>query len=427
MTKPGSTVMCQHGDPASERSSVAQNAQTQRRDPSVNLITDFEAASHLRDAWDGLVEEVHGDIYFTYDWCRIWWRHYGQGRQLRVFLFHAGPELVGIVPLVIERLWVGPLPIRLARLLGMDSTLAVLHPPVRAEHAVAILRTVIERSFREFACDAVSFARLSGEFTTPEDLRRACGECGLGACIVTDRAISTHTVFHLPASFDEYLGGLSKSERGNYRRDERRLAECGPISARQVRAPDEIDAAFDRFAALHAEQWRQVGKLGHFRDWPRSLEFTRDLLRAFSLCGRGEIAEIAVGGVTVAMELNLRLGDTSYWRLPARSTDPEWEKRGIGRVALVRQIESLIAEGVRRIEAGSGHYLYKLRLGGVEYPLQSLLLARNHCWPRLKARVLGAYADVLNLAYYRIWFCRLAPRLPLPRRPLWKSWIRTRL
>jgi CelD/BcsL family acetyltransferase involved in cellulose biosynthesis len=391
------------------------------------VAASFDELVQMRDAWDGLVEAVRGDVYFTYDWCRIWWRHYGQGRQLRVFLFHAGSELVGIVPLVVERLWVGPLSIRLARLLGTDCTPVVLHPPVRPEHAVTAFHTVIERSLHEFACDTVSFARLSGEFTTPEDLRRACGAGEPEARIVLDRAVTTHTVFSLPASFDAYLAGLSRNERGTFRREERRLAECGPITLRHHRAPDDIDAAFDRLAALHAEQWRQEGKLGHFQDWPRSSEFTRGLLQTFSACGRAEIAEIAVGEVTVAMQLNLRFGDGACWRLAARSTDPDWEQRGIGRVALVKQIESAITEGIGRIEAGSGHYPYKLRLGGVEYPLQSLLIAPNRWWPRLKTRILGAYADVLNLAYYRIWFCRLAPRLPLPRRPLWNSWIRTRL
>lgn len=391
------------------------------------IETSHEPLAAMRAQWDALVEATNSGIYFTYDWCRIWWRHYAHGRELRVFLFHAGSQLVGIVPLAIERLWLGPLPIRLARLLGSDWTLAVLHPPVMPEHAVGAYRTVIERSLGEFACDAISFANLSGEFTTREDVRRACHNGGPSISIIRDRSLFVHTVFHLPSDFDEYLSGLSKRERQHYRRDERHLVEHGPIRARQVRAPDEIDSAFDRFVALHAEQWRQVGKLGHFQDWPRSLEFTRDLLGTLSPCGRAEIDEICVGGATVAMELCFRFGDTVHRRLPARKTNPEWEERGLGRVALVRHIEALIAEGITRIEAGSGHYPYKLRLGGVEHPLQSLLLAQNRWWPRLKARILSAYADIVNLVYYRIWFCRLAPHLPLPRRPLWKSWIRTRL
>ncbi len=391
------------------------------------IETSFEPLAAMRDQWDELVEKAHGDIYFTYDWCRIYWRHYAHGRQLRIFLFHTGSQFVGLVPMVIERLWLGPLPIRLARLLGSDWTLAVLHPPVLEEHAAAIYRTVIDDALRHFGCDAVSFARLSGEFTVSEAVRGVCDGTTTNAAVVRDQAITTHTVFHLPTSFDQYLHGLSKSERGNYRRDERRLAECGPITVRHSRAPGEIDAAFERFASLHEDQWRQVGMLGHFRDWPKSSEFTRDLLQTVSARGQAEIIEMRVHEVAVAMEFTLRFGETSCWRLPARKMDPEWEKRGLGRVALVRQIESAIGSGITRIEAGSGHYPYKVRLGGVEHPLHALLVARNHWWPRLKARLLAAYADVLNLLYYRIWFCRLAPRLPLARRPLWKSWIRTRI
>lgn len=391
------------------------------------IETSLELLGAMREQWDELVEAARGDIYFTYDWCRTYWRHYSHGRQLRIFLFHDGRELVGIVPLVLERLWLGPLPIRLARLLGSDWTPAVLHPPIIPEHAVSAYRTVIERSLGEFGCDGASFARLSGEFTTLEAIRDACSGSDTSAMVVRDRVMTMHTVFHLPTSFDEHVGSLSKSERGNYRRDERRLAECGPITVRHNRAPDELDAAFDRFAALHANQWRQLGMLGHFRDWPKASEFTRDLLQTVSARGQAEIIEVRVRDLGVAMEFTLRFGDTSYWRLPARKMDPDWEKRGLGRVALVRQIESAIASGIRRIEAGSGHYPYKLRLGGTEYPLHSILVARNHWWSRFKARLLAARADVLNLLYYRLWFCRLAPRLPLPRRPLWKSWIRTRV
>lgn len=387
----------------------------------------LESLAAMRDQWDELVEATHGDIYFTYDWCRIYWRHYAHGRQLRILLFYDGRALVGIVPLVIERLWVGPLPIRLARLLGSDWTPAVLNPPVLRDYAVAVYRTVIEHSFRICGCDAISFARLSGEWSSADDIRRAAHEAGPQVHIVRDQSKTVHTILHLPATFDAYLAGLSKNERKHYRQGERCLREYGPVTLRCHRKPGEIDTAYGDFVAMHEQQWRPLGKLGHFGDWPQSLGFTRDLLRALAVLGRAEVAAVSVGDVTVAMEITLRCGNTSYWRLPARKTEPHWEKCGIGRVARIRQIEALTATSVARIELGQGRYPHKLRLGGVEYPLHSILVARNSWWPRLKTRLLAACADLLNLLYYRIWFCRLAPRLPLPRRPLWKSWIRTRV
>jgi len=398
-------------------------------EPSLSwrIETSLEPLAAMRDEWDTFVGAAHGDIYFTYDWCRIYWQHYAHGRQLRVFLFYAGSELVGIVPIVVERLWVGPVPIRLARLLGSDWTPAVLNPPILPAHAAQVYRTVVEHALRDFECETVSFARLSGEFTAAADLRQACHELHMEAHLACDRPRTVHSILHLPPSFDAYLAGLSKNERKEYRQGERRLMEYGPVTLRCHRKPSEIDAAYRDFVALHAQQWRRLGKLGHFGDWPQSLEFTRDLLHALAVRGRAEVVAVSVGNVTVAMELTLRFGNTSYWRLPARKTEPHWETCGIGRVARIKQIEALIGEGVVRIELGQGHYPHKLSLGAVQYPLYSILVARNHWWPRLKTRLLAAYADLLNLLYYRIWFCRLAPRLPLPRRPLWKSWIRTRV
>jgi hypothetical protein len=35
-----------------------------------------------------------------------------------------------------------------------------------------------------------------------------------------------------------------------------------------------------------------------------------------------------------------------------------------------------------------------------------------------------AYADLLHLAFYRLWFLRVAPRAKFLRTALWRSWIR---
>lgn len=394
---------------------------------SCEIATAFEQVSCPREEWDTFVEAAHGGVYFTYDYCRIWWKYYGRGRDLRIFLFRVEGQLVGIVPVVVGRLSVGPLSLRLAKLLGSDSTLAVLHPPVKSEHATVVYQTVISKALHEFRCDVISFSMLSGERDAAESIRCACDALGPRIRILRDRAFAVHTVFHLPVTFDEYLASLSRSERGNYRRCERRLSECGTIVVRQHETPEQVDAAFDRFVALHERQWHQVRKLGHFGDWPESRTFTHELLRVCAALGRAQIEEMAVGQTTVGMEISLFFGDTCHRRLPARCCMQEWERRGIGRVALVRQVRDLIAQGTRRIEAGSGHYPYKLNLGGVEYCLHSLLIVRNRRWVCVKARALAWYADLLNCAYYGLWFSRLASRLPFPRRPLWKSWIRTRI
>ena len=84
-------------------------------------------------------------------------------------------------------------------------------------------------------------------------------------------------------------------------------------------------------------------------------------------------------------------------------------------------------ENVRSIEAGPGHYEYKVKHGATEYPLRRLVVCRNRSVCRLKTSALIVWSEVLHFFYYRIWFIKIAPRLGLHPRPLWRAWIRTRL
>jgi CelD/BcsL family acetyltransferase involved in cellulose biosynthesis len=183
---------------------------------------------------------------------------------------------------------------------------------------------------------------------------------------------------------------------------------------------------FLHFAALHKQQWNAIGMAGHFDDWPGSFQFNRDLVEALGRRGQARIFELAVNGEIVSLQFGFRLGDCFFWRLPARQTGKVWDRFGIGRVALIRMVEALIGEGVRLIEAGPGHYDYKIKQGGQELPLKRLILYRNKARSRLMTRAFVLFSDLSHLFYYRLWFQRCAPLLHMPRRPLLRAWIRSR-
>jgi CelD/BcsL family acetyltransferase involved in cellulose biosynthesis len=385
--------------------------------------TDLAAMAAMREEWDALVGEAGGDIYFTYDWCRTWWRYYGRGRQLSILSFRQDNKLVGLVPLLVERLWMGPVPIRLAKMLGSDFTTVVLSPPVLPDCAVDIYTIVLETMLGQGRCEAAWFGPLAGNQPHRQALRQACGP---QVQIVRDRDIGVHTIFQLPETFEQYLAGLDKSQRGNYRRDQRNLEKLHPLRLDTIEDVTQIQPEFDRFVALHQAQWTPQGMLGHFGDWPDAIAFNRDLARTMAAQGRLRLERLTAGQEPVAYDYSFRLGPRLFWRLPARRTGEPWDRLGLGRVCLVARIQAAIAAGIRQIEGGGGHYDYKVRLGATEYPLGSMLIS-NKGLAGLKAKMLCRRADLLNFAYYRAWFSRIAPRLPLPRRPLWRMWIRSHL
>jgi len=394
---------------------------------SCEVFTSFELLEGIQKEWDSFVESVKGDIYLTYDWCRIWWEHYGAGRSLHVFVFRIGANLVGLVPFFIERIWLGPIWLRIAKITGADFTICMVNPPVRPEYAEEIFGQIIEYLTCNLNCDAIWFGPVSGVHESIDEFRKACKTLSRSATIIRDTVLSPYTTFTLPNTFKEYLQSLGKLQRSNYKRNINLLHKSFKVNVDVISDELQATAEFGKFIQMHAQQWQAEGKLGHFRDWPLGEEFNTAVAHAQAQRGRLRLVRLFTDNRVASYYLAYMFGDCYYWRLPARLVGPEWDHYALGRIGLTKMIEVAISEHVRRIEAGAGHYDYKIKLGGVERQLYSILVVKNRLTTRLRACLFCKAADLLHLLYYRIWFGRLAHKLPFRRRPLWKIWIRSHL
>lgn len=378
----------------------------------------------IRDEWDTFVERSGSDIYFTVDWLQAWWEHYGRGRTFVGIVVRDADRIVAALPFSVERLWAGPVPVRLARFVGADSTLPVFVPAIGKGLEEPVLRAALDTLLGESGCDAVSLSPLSDESPVAAAAERVAAAGALP--LVRSDSRGPHTVFRFQGSFDDYLAGISKSQRKDYGRFLRRLQKEREIGYRTV-SGDEAVAYFDTFLELHETHWRQEGKLGHFGDWPGSEGFNRDLIGRMAKSGRARFYEIAGDGEVLSIEYGFVLGERCYWRLPARDRDPELEKVRLGRLSLAEMFRVAIEDGQTMVEGGPGHYEYKLKMGAEEHELRRVVIARRSASSRWRAALLLRWADLLHLVYYRGWFLKLAPRLGRSGRPLWRPWIRSRV
>lgn len=398
-------------------------AMTAKQDLSTTWIDRPEQLWTLRDEWQDLAARTGAEVYMRPAWMRVWWDHFGVGRKLACLVMRDGGRLAGLLPFCIERIWCGPVPLRIARLAGTDPHCMVFQLPVEPDVAEPALRHAVAHLTRRLGCHAVSFTPVS-DLAVHLPLLRAMGRDMPGLAL-HEAPEGGHAIFDLPGDFGAWLGNLSKKRRNQFPRDLRNLRDRYAMEGATV-TPD--GDAFAAFAAFHDRQWQAQDRGGHFTDWPGSLAFYRDLadhlteeppIRLFDLAGRAG---------PLATQFALVTDRTAHWRLPARTLDPEAERLSIGKVGLILMIEALIAAGITRIEAGRGDYDYKLSYGGRSVPVQRLLI---HPVARAgRVRLMLAWADLLHLVYYRIWFLRLAPRMRrwFDRRPrsLWRPWIRTR-
>jgi hypothetical protein len=362
--------------------------------------------------------------------AEVWWRHYGRG-ALRILCFWTTPQpghprcLVGVLPMFVDDIRIGPVRIRTASLVGSLSTITVTSPPVEPDYAESVYGIAAKHMFNVEHCDAVHFGPVQGDGDAAEHLRGICGAPAPG-WTASERASGVCTRFDLPDSFEAYLASLGKMERSNLRRNMNKLARMPGHRARVITEPDEAQSAFEEFARMHTEQWRAEGRSGHFGDWPGSLDFARELVRTLSPMGRVAFVSLEVHGETACSYWCLLFGDRCYWRLPARRVGDRWDQLALGRVGLVTMLREMIDRGICCVDGGPGHYDYKLSHGGTEHRLTSFLFVRESRGSRLKTRAFRSFADALHYVYYRAWRLKVAPAIGVRSGPLNQWWIRTR-
>ena len=379
------------------------------------------------DRWQDLADRTEAEIFLSPRWLMAWWPELGRGRKLVALVAETEGRLVGLLPFMIDRLWIGPLSFRIGRFAATDPNCMVLTLPVEPACVAAMIEAACIGLLNREGCTAVSLTPVSNQARVlPElhDLARNRPDL-----VLTEMPQGTHCVFTLPATFQDYLATqVTGKRRGQFRRELAGLRETFDL---QNRSFTPTGPEFDDFVAFHNVQWQAVGKGGHFSDWPRAHETYRALapltdasrgLRFFSQSGNEG---------PLATQLCFMSGHTCHWRLPARTLDARADKMGIGKASLMLMIEDLIAAGVTQIEAGRGEYDYKTQHGGKDIPVHRILLSRNTRLCRLKLGLLLVWSDAVDYFYYRVWFKKIAPvlrkKVGLPARPLWRHWIGSRV
>ena len=380
----------------------------------------------LAQEWDALVTRTDAVIFLSPRWLFAWWPILGAGRPLTALIARRNGSLVGILPFMIDTVWVGPIPLRVARWAATDPNCMVLTLPIDPGLAAPLLARACADLLDTKGCSAVCLTPVSDRATFLPDLRQLATQPDL---IVTDEPQGSHVMFDLPASFDDYTASqLTNKRRGQLRREMTALtAEYAMTDHSFIPTPTQ----FDDFVTFHNLQWQAQNKGGHFSDWPDSAAVYRAMI-PHSAPDHGLIfyAQTGTSGA-LATQLCLTSGRTSHWRLPARTLDPRADKLSIGKIGMILMIQALIAQGVTSIEGGRGEYDYKTAHGGQNIPVHRILISRPGAIARLKLRLLRGWSDILDFAYYRVWFKKLSPvirqKTGLPARPLWRIWIRSRL
>ena len=381
-----------------------------------NSFTDLE---HIKEEWDKLVLECNSTIYMTFDWCKIWWKFYGSKNELLIFHFYDDDKIIGILPVYFEKIFFGPVSLKVCRLIGSNIPPKIFNPPVSATHKIQVLEHFLKIISNK--CDIVSIGPVSENYLSDEDQKKLNDKSLFSHC--SKEFYDDHMFIKLPDNFNKYLESISSREKSAYKKNIKRLNRDFKLDVDIIKSFDEM--AFKTFQGMHYNQWIKKGMLGHFKSWPFSTDFHLALAQKQAEFARYLLIKISKNQEAIFIGYGYIFNNTFYFQLFARSVSPEDEKYSIGTIGHCIIAEFLINNKGKMIELGPGLFDYKINLGAKSEKAWVYKFIANRKSSLFKHKIVMLEKKFVNIIYHKFWYRRVQPLLPaFLKQPLSKHWVR---
>ncbi|MGH2811050.1 MAG: GNAT family N-acetyltransferase, partial [Actinomycetota bacterium] len=195
--------------------------------------------------WQTLLErDPHPHIFATPQWGRLWWDHFGEGKELRTLLFADG-EAAALASLVLDTTGEG----RRLRFNGGDDLTDYMGPLVASEAVVKdVADSLLGSLLEDRDWDFFDAKCLPVPFHFAEWMVEAADRMDLVFKVRMDEMTA---VLPLPGDYRDYLGALPGKKRHELRRKLRRFHEKAPAAQVRSAGDETIEEDLQAFVDMH--------------------------------------------------------------------------------------------------------------------------------------------------------------------------------
>ena len=313
----------------------------------------FAGFAEAKGVWKELAARSR-NIFATWEWASIWWRHFGREATLRIVACRSpNGEIDALLPLYVT----GGSGSRTLRFVG-DGPGDQLGPVCAPQDTVPAARAL-----RQVLREDPPWDLFVGEHLPADQGWSAL----LGAGNATREA--SPVVDIETADWDEFLAGHSSGFRQQVRRKERRLERDHALGYRLANDRDRLDEDFELLCRLHERRWGDVSDA--FSEERRP--FLRDFVHAALERGWLRLWILELDGQAAAAWLGFRFGDVeSYYQL---GRDPGLEHLSVGSVLIAHTLREAITDGMSEYRFLRGGEAFKFRWATRDPGVETLTLA----------------------------------------------------
>lgn len=343
----------------------------------IEVVNRREDLAGLAPQWDRLAQmDRRNGFCRTPAWCLSWLEHIRPDAEPFVIAVRdAGGALVGLAPLC--KLTYRDHGFRLTAISPIGREVVsgdFLDFPALPESRADALNLILEHLWEARSAWELL---VCGEVLEGGDLHLAVEAFASRAALPLRRQEDrTCPYIELPATYDEYLRGLSQKMRYEVRHDSRELLEKAGGHVEVHTGPEEICAHLDVLIRLHLAHWQRANEPGTMgrEGFDRFLKSVASSLPAGAGC---RLYLLHHQKQPAAALLAFCSGDNMMFYQTGWDPDSPVARLSPGMVLVARSIRDAIESGFRYFDFMRGDETYKLRLTRQSRRTTTLLLARS--------------------------------------------------
>jgi CelD/BcsL family acetyltransferase involved in cellulose biosynthesis len=312
----------------------------------INKYSDFIA---LKDVWNKLLLSCDHSVFSTWEWLSVWWKHFNNGKKLKILLIEEGNEIIAIAPMMFN----------------VHSNFGF------KRGAIEFLGTpesdycnfLITKEYKQCQKLLLSYLKESSENWASIDLTDVPSHASNIGDLTLD--LSPHFLCNcyyisLPKTYDEFLKNLGHNTRYKLRKDMRRLSQNYKLDFVDCSTTQSIQYGISWLFNLHQKRWVQKGYEGAFAD-PKTCEFHQEIAHVFANKDWLVLSVLKLSDLEVAAIYGYKYNGKFYQYLNGVDPNPDYFKYGVGNQLTAYNISKCIDSGIFEVDFLRGDEQYKTR------------------------------------------------------------------
>ncbi|MAO64153.1 MAG: hypothetical protein CL666_04070 [Balneola sp.] len=399
----------------SEQSQIDDiSRRTDSSQTEIRIITHIEDFETLEKEWQELVMEANTQIFQTFEWNQVWWKHFGANKKLHILTVYTENKLIGIAPLFEDTVTLfGHKVYTCLRFLGSYVSQPEGEPLLGSisysDYLDCIIRPGCEQIFYQSFLqhfndiNSVYDEIILDEVPKKSDILNtllpliASGDQELN-CIM--EKASSSPVIMLDSTWDEYLKSLPKKARYHARRYFKRSETGNPNAFKidKIKDPIELPVVLTDFIRMHQQQWNDRGFSGTFSE-KRMRDFFMEIAQSFYEKNWIEV-NVAIpeeeNAKYVAIDVCITYKNRISLMHRGMDEESQYIKQGPGNVLLYARLHEAINDGVKVFDMLRGAEEFKLRLATEIKQNQKITLCPDYKNGRLLPRLIKSSMNVVK-------------------------------